>query len=61
IGKLIPVVGAAVSGSLDYAETKVIASRSYKWFFEGDFDSDVKTEVYDDIDIDDEMEFEVID
>lgn len=41
IGKLIPVVGAAVSGSLDYAETKVIASRSYKWFFEGDFDSHV--------------------
>lgn len=61
IGKLIPVVGAAVSGSLDYGETKVIASRSYKWFFEGDFDSDVKTEVYDDLDIDDEMEFEVID
>lgn len=29
--------------------------------FEGDFDSDVNTEVYDDIDIDDEMEFEVID
>lgn len=61
LGKLIPVVGAAVSGGLDYAETKVIASRSYKWFFEGDFDSDVKTEDYDDIDIDDEMEFEVID
>lgn len=61
LGKLIPVVGAAVSGGLDYAETKTIASRAYKWFFEGDFDSDVKTEVYDDIDIDDEMEFEVID
>ena len=61
LGKLIPVVGAAVSGGLDYAETKAIASRAYKWFFEGDFDSDVKTEVYDDLDVDDEMEFEVID
>ena len=61
LGKLIPVVGAAVSGGLDYAETKAIASRSYKWFFEVDFDSDVKTEVYDDLDVDDEMEFEVID
>ena len=61
LGKLIPVVGAAVSGGLDYAETKAIASRAYKWFFEWDFDSDVKTEVYDDLDVDDEMEFEVID
>lgn len=61
LGKLIPVVGAAVSGGLDYAETKTIASRAYKWFFEGDFDSDVKTEDYDDIDIYDEIEFEVID
>ena len=41
LGKLIPGIGAAVGGGLDYFETKTIASRSYKWFFEGDFDSHV--------------------
>lgn len=37
LGKLIPGVGAVVGGGLDFAETKVIADRAYKWFFEGDF------------------------
>lgn len=37
LGKLLPGVSAIVGGGLDFAETKVIATRSYKWFFEGDF------------------------
>lgn len=39
MGKLVPGVGAVVGGSLDLVETKVIADRAYKWFFEGDFSS----------------------
>lgn len=37
LGKLLPGVGAVVSGGLDFAETKIIANRAYKWFFKGDF------------------------
>lgn len=37
MGKLVPVVGAAISGGMDLLETKVIAQRAYQWFFEGDF------------------------
>lgn len=37
LGKLVPGVGAVISGGLDYTETKVIADRAYKMFFEGDF------------------------
>lgn len=36
LGKAVPGVGAVVSGGLDYAETKLIADRAYKMFFEGD-------------------------
>lgn len=42
LGKLIPGVGAVVGGGLDLVETKIIANRAYKWFFEGDFSSDPK-------------------
>ena len=35
IGKLIPVVGALISGGFDLAETKIIANRAYKEFMEG--------------------------
>lgn len=38
LGKLVPGVGAVVGGGLDYLETKIIAKRSYKWFFENNFD-----------------------
>lgn len=34
LGKLVPGVGAAISGGLDYTETKVIADRAYKMFFQ---------------------------
>jgi len=42
LGKMLPGVGAVVGGSLDLVETKLIADRAYKWFFEGDF-SDEKS------------------
>jgi len=37
LGKIVPVVGSVINGGLDYAETKVIAERAYKMFFENDF------------------------
>ena len=36
MGKMIPVVGAAIGGGFDFVETKIIADRSYKLFVEGD-------------------------
>jgi hypothetical protein len=37
LGKLLPGVGAVINGGLDFAETKIIANRAYKMFFEGDY------------------------
>lgn len=37
LGKLVPGVGAVVGGGMDFAETKIIAKRAYKWFIESDF------------------------
>ncbi len=37
LGKLVPGVGAVISGSLDFVETKAIAKRTYKCFFEDNF------------------------
>ena len=42
LGKLLPGVGAVVGGGLDFVETKMIANRSYKWFFKHDFSVDKK-------------------
>ena len=39
MGKLLPGVGAIIGGGLDLAETKIIADRAYKWFFEGNFEN----------------------
>lgn len=39
LGKLLPGVGAVVGGGLDLVETKVIADRAYKWFIEGNFET----------------------
>mgnify|MGYP004466567655 CR=1 FL=1 len=44
LGKMLPGVGAVINGGLDYAETKVIAARAYKMFFEGDFTAGDKDE-----------------
>ena len=38
-GKLIPGVGAIVGGGLDYTETRIIASRSYDWFFKNNYNN----------------------
>ena len=51
LGKLIPGVGEVIGGGLDLVETKIIAERSYKWFFEHDFsinkkDNEEDIEVY---------------
>lgn len=51
VEKLIPGVGAVIGGGLDLVETKIIAKRSYKWFFEHDFsvnkkDNEEEIEVY---------------
>lgn len=37
LGKLVPVVGGVIGGTLDFAETKVLANRAVKWFVENDF------------------------
>ena len=40
LGKMVPFVGAIIGGGLDFAETKIIADRTHKWFFKHDFTSD---------------------
>ncbi|TGY43683.1 EcsC family protein [Clostridium sartagoforme] len=45
LGKLLPGVGAVIGGGLDLVETKIIANRSYKWFFKNDFSVNEKNEV----------------
>ena len=44
LGRMVPVVGAAVGGGIDLIDTKIIANRAYKWFIEGDFTVDEKQE-----------------
>lgn len=51
-GKAIPVIGGVIGGTADLVETKIIADRSFKFFFEGDYvsvDNDDKNVV--DVDI----------
>lgn len=54
---MLPGVGAIINGGLDFAETKIIADRAYKMFFEGDFSAGEKvksksSEITDEIVID---------
>lgn len=44
LGKLVPGVGAIVGGGLDLVETKNIADRTYKWFFENNFETEKMVE-----------------
>lgn len=37
LGKLVPVVGAAINGGFDLVDTKLIGNRAYRMFFMGDF------------------------
>ena len=55
LGKLVPGVGAVIGGGMDLIETKVIADRAYKWFFEGDFTDtkDSEKEIVVDVDASD--------
>lgn len=39
IGKMVPIVGAVVSGGFDLIETKMIADRAYKMFIENNFET----------------------
>ena len=47
LGKLIPGIGAAIGGGLDFLETKIIANRAYKWFFENNLE--IKDDIEEDI------------
>lgn len=52
LGKMIPVVGAAINGGFDFVETKAISGRAYKMFIENDFnvgetDVDLEQEIID--------------
>lgn len=49
LGKTLPVFGAFIGGGFDLLETKVIAKRSYRWFFKHDFS--VKENDVDDVNI----------
>lgn len=55
LGKMLPGVGAVIGGGLDLVETKVIADRAYKWFFEGNFTDEkhVEEEIIVDVDVTD--------
>lgn len=39
LGKAVPVVGGIIGGGFDLVETKLIADRAYKMFFEGELTS----------------------
>ncbi len=65
LGKMVPGVGAVIGGGLDFAETKLIGRRAYKWFIENDFSDDVSTDTVGAVDIDieefaDEMQEETV-
>ena len=51
IGKLVPGVGALISGGLDFAETKAIGARAYRMFFEGNFVEEETTDEVNFIDV----------
>lgn len=53
IGKAVPVVGAAISGCFDFAETKFIADRAYKMFIEGEFCASEETAECNEVNIND--------
>lgn len=44
IGKAVPVIGGVITGGMDLVETKFIADRAYKMFFEGISVDDVSCE-----------------
>ncbi len=51
LGKMIPIVGAAINGGFDLGETKIIATRAYKWFIKNDFTNQNESKDKDIIDV----------
>lgn len=49
LGKMVPGVGALIGGGLDLVETKIIAKRSYQWFYEENFSEEKEDEMIIDI------------
>ena len=49
LGKMIPGVGAAINGGMDFAETKAIANRAYNMFIKGNFAVGEELEDIDDV------------
>ena len=49
LGKMIPGVGAAINGGMDFAETKAIANRAYNMFIKGNFEVGEELEDIEDI------------
>ena len=49
LGKMVPGVGAAINGGMDFVETKAIASRAYNMFIKGNFDVGEEIEDIEDI------------
>lgn len=47
LGKTVPVVRSIIGGGGDCVETKIIANRAYKMFFENDFSVEEQKEVKD--------------
>lgn len=47
IGKLVPGVGAVINGGFDFTETKIIADRAYKMFFENDYSQGEEIDIVD--------------
>ena len=45
--------GAVIGGGFDLVETKIIGDRAYKWFFEGDYIYDEKSEEAANINVED--------
>lgn len=44
LGKMIPVVGGAISGGFDLVETRIIAARAHKMFVKGEPTASADTE-----------------
>jgi len=49
VWKLVPGVGAVISGGFDLVETSVIGERAYRWFMKGDFSYGTEKDDEDDL------------
>ncbi|MBO5340229.1 MAG: EcsC family protein [Oscillospiraceae bacterium] len=56
LGKAVPIVGGVIGGGFDFTETKIIATRAYKMFIQGDLgvlssNDDESVEIVEDIEV----------